>query len=110
MRQGPYVPFTPEDNQMLRHPTRLVVELGWHPTRRAWVWNGPGGDPVPDNGSHDGDPEPQQTLFSWAEFMAEGPVRPKGRSRKPQPASLSMFEWALGMEREREAELVVVSR
>ncbi|MYD99091.1 MAG: hypothetical protein F4X98_17120 [Gammaproteobacteria bacterium] len=24
---------------MLRHPTRLVVELGWHPTRRAWVWN-----------------------------------------------------------------------
>ncbi len=39
MRQGPYVPFTPEDNQMLRHPTRLVVELGWHPTRQAWVWN-----------------------------------------------------------------------
>ncbi len=39
MRQGPYVPFTPEDGQMLRHPTRLVVELGWHPTRRAWVWN-----------------------------------------------------------------------
>ncbi|MXW31041.1 MAG: hypothetical protein F4X54_02770 [Chloroflexi bacterium] len=39
MRQGPYVPFTPEDNQQLRHPTRLVVELGWHPTRRAWVWN-----------------------------------------------------------------------
>ena len=39
MRLAPYVPFTPDDNQMLRHPTRLVVELGWHPTRRAWVWN-----------------------------------------------------------------------
>ncbi len=39
MRQGPYVPFTPEDQHQLRHPTRLVVELGWHPTRRAWVWN-----------------------------------------------------------------------
>ena len=39
MRQAPYVPFTPEDHQQLRHPTRLVVELGWHPTRRAWVWN-----------------------------------------------------------------------
>ena len=39
MRQGPYVPFTPEDSQPLHHPTRLVVELGWHPTRRAWVWN-----------------------------------------------------------------------
>ncbi|MYA49228.1 MAG: SWF/SNF helicase family protein [Chloroflexi bacterium] len=59
--------------------------------------------PVPDSGRHDEEREPQQTLFSWAEFMADGPVRPKGRSRKPQPASLSMFEWALGMEREREA-------
>ncbi len=53
--------------------------------------------------------EPQQALFSWAEFMADGPVRPKGRSRKLQPASLSMFEWALGMERERESELVTAS-
>ena len=64
---------------------------------------GPAVELFPDNGSHDEDPEPQQTLFSWAEFMADGPVRPQGRSRKPQPASLSMFEWALGMEREREA-------
>ncbi len=63
-------------------------------------------EPVPDNGSHDEDREPQQTLFSWAEFMADGPVKPRGRSRKSQPASLSMFEWALTMEREREAELV----
>ena len=30
--------------------------------------------------------------------MAEEPVKPKGRSRKPQPATPSMFEWALTLE------------
>ncbi len=49
-------------------------------------------------------PEPQQSLFSWAEFIAEEPVKPKGRDRKPKPASLSMFEWALSLEQEREKE------
>ena len=51
---------------------------------------------------HDDDEadEPQQSLFSWAEFMAE-PVKPK-RNGKPQPASLSMFEWAMEQEREKE--------
>ena len=34
--------------------------------------------------------------------MAEEPVKPRGRSRKPQPATISMFEWALNMEQERE--------
>ena len=34
--------------------------------------------------------------------MAEEPVKPKRRGRKPQPAALSMFEWALNMEQERE--------
>ena len=54
------------------------------------------------NGHHeDEDPEPQQSLFSWAEFMAEEPVKPK-RNGKPQPASLSMFEWAMEQEREKE--------
>ena len=47
------------------------------------------------NGHHDEAPEPQQSLFSWAEFMAEEPVKPRGRGGKPQPASLSMFEWAM---------------
>ena len=54
------------------------------------------------NGHHAEPTEPQQTLFSWAEFMAEEPVKSKGRSRKPQPASMSMFEWAM----ERDAEPV----
>ena len=47
-------------------------------------------------------PEPQRSLFSWAEFMAEQPPEPKRHGRKPAPASVSLFEWAL--EREREAE------
>ena len=35
------------------------------------------------------------SLFSWAEFMAEEPVKPKGRSRKARAPSLSLFDWAL---------------
>ena len=67
--------------------------------------NGNGHAPAPANGNganghDDEDPEAQQTLFSWAEFMAE-PVKPK-RNGKPQPASLSMFEWAMEQEREKE--------
>ena len=61
------------------------------------------------NGHADEAPETQQSLFSWAEFMAEEPVKPKGRSRKAQPASTSLFDWALDMEKEREAELVGLS-
>ena len=34
--------------------------------------------------------------------MADEPVKPKRRSRNPKPASLSMFEWALTLEQERE--------
>ena len=70
--------------------------------------NGNGHAPVPVNGNganghhEDEAEEPQQTLFSWAEFMAEEPVKPKGRSRKHQPATLSMFEWAMEQEREEE--------
>ena len=51
-----------------------------------------------ENGHHEETPEPQQSLFSWAEFMAEEPVKPKGRNSKTQPATLLMFEWALTME------------
>ena len=78
--------------------------------------NGNGHAPVPVNGNgrngyHDDEAdEPQQSLFSWAEFMAEEPVKPKGRGRKPQPATLSMFEWALTLEQEREAEPVGAGR
>ncbi len=60
--------------------------------------------PVNGNGHHDDGEadEPQQSLFSWAEFMAEEPAKPKRRNGKPRPASLSMFEWAMEQEREKE--------
>ena len=66
--------------------------------------------PVNGNGHHDEATEPQQSLFSWAEFMAQKPVKPKGRSHKPQPATLSMFEWALTLEQEREGDPVGAGR
>ena len=71
---------------------------------------GPTVELVLANAHHDEAPEPQQSLFSWAEFMAEEPVKPKGRGRKPQPAATSLFEWALSLEREREEELVGAGR
>ena len=49
-------------------------------------------------GGHHGLPQPQQTLFSWAEFIAEQPQPSKRRGRKVQPASRSLFEWALEQE------------
>ena len=72
--------------------------------------NGNGHAAVPVNGHHDEAPEPQQSLFSWAEFMAEEPVKPKGRGRKAQPASTSLFDWALTLEQEREEETVGAGR
>ena len=62
------------------------------------------------NGHHDETPEAQQSLFSWAEFMAEEPVKARGRGRKPQHTTLSMFEWAMSMEQEREEEPVRAGR
>ena len=46
-------------------------------------------------GAHHGVPEPQQTLFTWAEFVAEQPESRKRRGGKAQPASQSLFEWAI---------------
>ena len=63
---------------------------------------------VVGNGHHEEAPEPQQSLFSWAEFMVDEPVKAKGRGRKSQPAAASLFEWAL--EREREEEPVGAGR
>ena len=56
--------------------------------------NGNGHAPVSVNGHghYDDAEEPQQSLFSWAEFMANAPVNPKRRSRKPQFATASLFE------------------
>ena len=82
----------------------LVLGSGHHANG-----NGHAAVPVNGNGHRDEVPEPQQTLFSWAEFMAGEPVRPKGRGRKPQPATASLFDWALSLEQEREKEPVGLS-
>ena len=70
----------------------LVLDTGHHANG-----NGHAAVEVNGNGHSDEVPEPQQSLFSWAEFMAEEPVKPKGRGRKPQPAAASLFEWALSL-------------
>ncbi len=76
--------------------------------------NSDGHAAVPANGNgHHEEPAPaegQQSLFSWAEFLADEPGKPKGRSRKPQPAAASLFEWALTLEQERETEPVGAGR
>ena len=84
----------------------LLVDDGWKLVAvepEAIAVNGNGA-----NGRHDEAPEPQRSLFSWAEFMAEEPVKPKGR--KTQAPSLSLFEWALTVEQERETEPVGAGR
>ncbi len=62
-------------------------------------------------GGHHGSSEQQQTpdqsrgqtLFSWAEFLAEQPEEPESRGRNSRPSGPSLFDWAL--EREQEAGL-----
>ena len=86
-----------------RHRADGRARPGHRPPRHG---NGHAAVEVNGNGHSDEVPEPQQSLFSWAEFMAEEPVKPKGRGRKPQPAAASLFEWALTVEQEREEEPV----
>ncbi len=85
--------------------------IGIGPTVELVLGNGHvpvNGNGANGNGHHDEALEPQQSLFSWAEFMAEEPVKPKRKGR--QPATLSMFEWAMSMEQEREEEPVSAGR
>ena len=58
---------------------------GLGPTVEMVLGNGHAAVPVNGNGNgrYDEAEEPQQSLFSWAEFMAEDQVRPRGRERKP---------------------------
>ena len=79
-------------------PERGVVEVHRNGTGTAAVEEA--------NGHHDGAPETQRLLFSWAEFKAEEPVEKQNRRGKKEAASLSLFEWALTLEQEREEEIV----
>ena len=78
-------------------PTVELVPASGHANGNG---NGNGHHSLPRTGYGDEAPEPQQSLFSWAEFMAEEPVKPRGR--KTQAPSLSLFAWAVEQEREEE--------
>ena len=52
----------------------------------------------------------EQSVLTWAELFAEEPVKPNRRRKRPQPASLSLFEWVVNAEEEREEELVGADR
>ncbi len=86
------VEVEPETVEVHRNGTGIVVE-----TAAA-------------NGHADVVEETQQSMFSWAEFLAEEPQKAARRNGKPQPASLSLFEWALSLEEEREEEMVGARR
>ena len=83
------VEVEPEVLEVHRNGAAVTVEVG--------AANGHNGEVV--------EPE-QQSLFSWAEFMAEEPQKPARRNGKAEPATLSMFEWALSLEEEKEAQTV----
>ena len=106
-------PETVETNGNEYHDTHGIgptVELVLGNEHAPANGNGHAAVPVNGNGHREQAPEPQRSLFSWTEFMSEEPVKPKGRRRKPQPATASLFEWALTLEQEREAEPVGARR
>ena len=93
----------------------LLVDGGWQAVKAETEvvgvhWSGAGVSVKEVANGHAAEPEEapeaQRSLFSWAEFMAEEPAKPPGRSRKPNQSSQSLFQWALGMEQERDEELV----
>jgi len=51
--------------------------------------------------NHHGQGKQQQSLFSWAEFLAEQPEQPIPRARNTRSSGPSLFVWTL--EREQEA-------
>ena len=66
----------------------------------------PGHSQDSGNGHREEPAEGQQSLFSWAEFLAEEPAQPRGRNGKPKTASTSLFQWALDKEQDREKQPV----
>ena len=63
------------------------------------------------NGHHHEPTEGQQSLFSWAEFLAEEPAQPQGRNGKPKPPRpCPSSSAALHSEQEREKEPVGAGR
>ena len=96
-----------------RDGIEATVELGLGNGHHANAnGNGVSGNGANGDGHRD-EPAPaegQQSLFSWAEFLVEEPVKPRGRNGKAKPAAASLFDWALEQEQEREKEPVGAGR
>ena len=91
--------------QVAAEAEALLVDVEWAAPETVVVEvhvNGNGHTAPPAGSSADDDetPEQRQSLFSWAEFVAEEAGEPKRRSRRPAPASISLFDWALAREME----------
>ena len=67
-------------------------------------------EPANLKGYHQEAAQGQQSLFSWAEFMAGELAEKQGRNGKPKPSSLSLFKWALNAEQDREKEAASAGR
>ena len=84
----------------------MLVDDGWKSSDAASEtveYPPSAGFEVHGNGHLDyGATEAQRSLLSWADFVAE--ETDAGRVRKPRLASTSLFEWALTLEQEREAD------
>ncbi len=97
--------------QVAAEAEALLVDAEWavpEPVAVEVHANGNGNAALPVGGEADDKaPEQQRTLFSWAEFMADGQSEPRRRPRDDAP-TLSLFEWAL--EQERGGDLVGVER
>ena len=66
-----------------RDAEEYMVDDGWKAVETHRNGNGNGHEEaIAASNGHDAEaPEPEQSLFSWAEFMAEEPVKSKVRSR-----------------------------
>ncbi|MDE0614541.1 MAG: DEAD/DEAH box helicase [bacterium] len=89
--------------QVAAEAEALLVDEGWHAPEPAIVEADAVAAAATAPDSHDDAPEPQRTLFSWAEFMAREQDEPPKRRRRDEAPTLSLFEWAL--EREQEGSL-----
>ncbi len=74
--------------QVAAEAEALLVDEGWH---------------APEPEPCDSAPEPQRTLFSWAEFMGGEQDEPPKPRRRDEAPTLSLFEWALEQEQQEGA-------
>ena len=80
--------------QVAAEAEALLVDEGWHEPEPEPV----GATVTTEGVAVDEAREPQRTLFSWAEFMAEETPEAEPRRRRYEAPTLSLFEWALEQE------------